>query len=68
MALSSPLPEDNWTGHRGMVHEVVCDQLLKTHENPRAVEYYLCGPPQMIKACLKMLDSAGVPLIANRLR
>jgi len=61
VALSSPLPEDNWTGHRGLVHEVVCDQLLKTHENPRAVEYYLCGPPQMIKACLKMLESLGVP-------
>ena len=60
LALSSPLPGDNWTGHRGMVHEVVWDQLLKNHANPRAVEYYLCGPPLMIKACLKMLDPLGV--------
>ena len=61
LALSSPLPEDNWSGHRGMIHEVVSDQLLKHHENPHAVEYYLCGPPAMIKACLKMLDELGVP-------
>lgn len=61
LALSAPLPEDNWTGHRGMIHEVVCDQLLKTHENPGGAEYYLCGPPQMVKACLKLLESLGVP-------
>jgi MocE subfamily Rieske [2Fe-2S] domain protein len=61
LGLSSPLPEDNWRGSRGMIHEVVCDQLLKTHENPRAVEYYLCGPPEMVKACLKMLEGLGVP-------
>jgi Na+-transporting NADH:ubiquinone oxidoreductase subunit F len=61
LALSSPMPEDKWTGHHGVIHEVVRNQLLKNHENPRAAEYYLCGPPQMIKACLKMLDSLGVP-------
>ena len=44
-----------------MIHEVVREQLLKTHENPRAVEYYLCGPPQMIRACLKMLEPLEVP-------
>jgi MocE subfamily Rieske [2Fe-2S] domain protein len=61
LALSSALPADHWTSHRGLVHEVVCDHHLKTHAKPRAVEYYLCGPPQMIKACLKMLASLGVP-------
>jgi Na+-transporting NADH:ubiquinone oxidoreductase subunit NqrF len=25
------------------------------------VEYYLCGPPMMIKACTKMLADLGVP-------
>jgi len=45
MALSSPLPEDNWTGHTGMIHEVVMEQCLKNHSNPAALEYYLCGPP-----------------------
>ncbi len=60
-ALSAPLPEDNWTGARGLIHAVVYDQLLKDHVNPRAVEYYLCGPPQMIVACRRMLADVGVP-------
>ncbi|MBX3749028.1 MAG: NADH:ubiquinone reductase (Na(+)-transporting) subunit F [Opitutaceae bacterium] len=60
LALSSPLPEDNWTGPTGMIHEVVLEQYLKDHPNPLAVEYYLCGPPMMIKACTKMLAGLGV--------
>ena len=43
-----------------MIHEVVLEQYLKSHEHPRAVEYYLCGPPLMIKACMKMLQGLGV--------
>ncbi|MGB6746278.1 MAG: NADH:ubiquinone reductase (Na(+)-transporting) subunit F [Terracidiphilus sp.] len=61
LALSSPLPEDNWTGHIGFIHEVVLDEYLRTHPNPEAAEYYLCGPPLMIKACKRMLASIGVP-------
>ena len=60
LALSAPLPEDNWTGHRGLIHEVVLEQYLKAHANVRAVEFYLCGPPQMIAACRKMLAGLGV--------
>lgn len=60
LALSSPLPEDQWQGHQGFIHEVVHRELLKGHPNPKAVEYYLCGPPMMIKACNKMLAEAGV--------
>jgi len=60
-ALSSPLPEDDWTGHTGFIHEVVLDHYLATHEHPAAVEFYLCGPPAMIKACSKMLADLGVP-------
>jgi len=60
LALSAALPEDNWTGHRGLIHEVVLEQYLKSHANLRAVEFYLCGPPQMIAACRKMLGSLGV--------
>jgi MocE subfamily Rieske [2Fe-2S] domain protein len=59
-ALSSPLPEDEWTGHTGFIHEVVLEQYLAAHENPRAIEFYLCGPPAMIKACRKMLEGLGV--------
>ena len=60
-ALSSPFPEDEWTGHAGMIHEVLIQQYLKDHPHPAAAEYYLCGPPMMIKACMKMLAELGVP-------
>lgn len=59
-ALSSPLPEDDWNGLTGFIHEVVLENYLKSHPHPQAVEFYLCGPPMMIKACTKMLDGLGV--------
>jgi Na(+)-translocating NADH:ubiquinone oxidoreductase F subunit len=61
LALSSPLPEDRWTGHAGFIHEVVLDHYLQNHPDPKAVDYYLCGPPMMIKAVTKMLRDLGVP-------
>jgi Na+-transporting NADH:ubiquinone oxidoreductase subunit F len=61
LALSSPLPEDSWSRHLGFIHEVVLENYLSGHANPRAVEYYLCGPPMMIKACNKVLAELGVP-------
>jgi Na+-transporting NADH:ubiquinone oxidoreductase subunit F len=61
VALSSPLPEDNWTSHLGFIHEVVFDNYLRGHANPGAAEYYLCGPPLMIKACTRVLAELGVP-------
>ncbi|MGC4031401.1 MAG: NADH:ubiquinone reductase (Na(+)-transporting) subunit F [Tepidisphaeraceae bacterium] len=61
IALSSPLEEDGWTGHTGLIHEAVFDNYLKDHPNPKAIEYYLCGPPMMIKAVTKMLGELGVP-------
>lgn len=60
LALSEPLPEDNWTGHTGFIHEVVLTHYLRTHPAPEDVEYYLCGPPQMLAACMRMLDGLGV--------
>jgi MocE subfamily Rieske [2Fe-2S] domain protein len=60
LALSAPQPEDAWTGLQGFVHEVVLEHYLRSHPNPRAVEYYLCGPPMMIKACTRMLAELGV--------
>jgi len=60
LALSSPLSEDNWTGHLGLIHDVVRAEYLSTHPNPGLIEYYLCGPPMMIKACTKTLASLGV--------
>ena len=60
LALSAPLPEDEWNGHVGFIHQVVLEKHLSQHDNPQAVEYYLCGPPMMIKACTKMLADLGV--------
>jgi len=60
LALSDPLDEDEWTGHTGFIHEVVLVEYLENHPNPKAVEFYLCGPPMMIKACTHMLDKLGV--------
>jgi len=60
LALSEPLPEDQWTGLTGFIHQVVLEQYLKSHPAPEDVEYYLCGPPQMLQACMDMLDGLGV--------
>jgi Na+-transporting NADH:ubiquinone oxidoreductase subunit F len=60
VALSDPLPEDNFGGHIGFIHQVVFDNYLKDHPNPEDCEYYLCGPPPMVAAVLTMLDDLGV--------
>ncbi len=60
LALSEPRPEDNWTGATGFIHNVLYENYLKDHPAPEDVEYYLCGPPMMLQACMKMLDSLGV--------
>ncbi len=60
IALSEPLPEDTWQGFVGFIHQVVYEQYLKNHPEPESVEYYLCGPPPMLKAVLEMLDNLGV--------
>ena len=59
-ALSDPTPQDAWTGETGFIHDVVKRRFLDEHPAPDACEYYLCGPPLMIKAVLAMLDDAGV--------
>ena len=60
LALSEPLPEDNWTGYTGFIHQVLHDSYLIDHPTPEDIEYYLCGPPMMMSACFKMLDDLGV--------
>lgn len=61
IALSEPLPEDNWNGYVGFIHQVVLDNYLSKHTEPEEIEYYLCGPPMMNAAVFKMLDNLGVP-------
>jgi Na+-transporting NADH:ubiquinone oxidoreductase subunit F len=61
IALSEPLPEDNWDGYKGFIHQIVLDNYLEKHPEPEELEYYLCGPPIMNESVLKMLDNLGVP-------
>jgi Na+-transporting NADH:ubiquinone oxidoreductase subunit F len=60
VALSEPMPEDRWNGPVGFIHQVLYDNYLKNHPAPEDCEYYLCGPPVMNQAVLKMLDDLGV--------
>nr|WP_297168225.1 NADH:ubiquinone reductase (Na(+)-transporting) subunit F [uncultured Dysgonomonas sp.] len=61
IALSEPLPEDNWTGYTGFIHQVIYDNYLKNHDSPEDIEYYMCGPGPMANSVKKMLDNLGVP-------
>ncbi|WP_421918256.1 NADH:ubiquinone reductase (Na(+)-transporting) subunit F [Marinifilum sp.] len=61
LALSEPLPEDNWEGPTGFIHQVIYDKYLSNHEEPEDIEYYLCGPPMMNSAVQNMLYELGVP-------
>jgi Na+-transporting NADH:ubiquinone oxidoreductase subunit F len=60
IALSEPLPEDDWTGPTGFIHEVLRDNYLAAHPTPEDCEYYLCGPPMMTSAVISMLENLGV--------
>jgi len=60
IALSEPKDKDAWNGYTGFIHEVLLNEYLKKHPHPHKIEYYLCGPPAMIKSALNMLRSLGV--------
>jgi len=60
VALSDALPEDNWTGYTGFIHNVVYENYLKNHPAPEDCEYYMCGPPMMTKSVIDMLHNLGV--------
>ncbi len=60
LALSEPQPEDNWEGMTGFIHQVLLDEYLKNHPAPEDCEFYMCGPPMMNAAVIKMLEDLGV--------
>ncbi|MEZ5536417.1 MAG: NADH:ubiquinone reductase (Na(+)-transporting) subunit F [Thiolinea sp.] len=60
MGLSDPLPEDNWEGYTGFIHNVLLENYLKDHPAPEECEYYLCGPPMMNSSVIQMLIDLGV--------
>ncbi len=60
LALSDALPEDNWEGLVGFIHDVLFEQHLREHPAPEDCEYYMCGPPMMIAAVERLLHDLGV--------
>lgn len=60
VAMSDPQPEDNWTGLTGFIHNVLFEEYLKNHPAPEDCEFYMCGPPMMNAAVIKMLKDLGV--------
>lgn len=49
-------PSKKWAGAHGRVTEH-----LKTLENPKQFDFYLCGHPDMVKDAQALLKSRGVP-------
>lgn len=60
ISLSRPYDEDRWDGHTGYIHQALQEQFLNSHQDIKNVEFYLCGPPQMIEDTRKILASNGV--------
>lgn len=60
LALSDPIPEDNWEGPTGFIHNVLLENYLKNHPSPEDCEFYMCGPPMMNQAVINMLLDLGV--------
>ncbi|MGS0682811.1 NADH:ubiquinone reductase (Na(+)-transporting) subunit F [Shewanella sp. 125m-7] len=60
VALSDPLPEDNWTGYTGFIHNVLFENYLRDHKAPEDCEFYMCGPPIMNSSVIALLESLGV--------
>jgi Na+-transporting NADH:ubiquinone oxidoreductase subunit F len=60
VGLSDALPEDNWKGYTGFIHNVLFENYLKNHPAPEDCEYYLCGPPMMNTSVVKLLLDNGV--------
>lgn len=55
-ALSEPKPTDEWDGPTGFIHESV-DARLEAGGKRQA---FLCGPPPMVEATIRVLKSKGV--------
>lgn len=55
-ALSEPKPQDNWDGETGLITQVV-ERIMPEGSNQEA---YLCGPPPMIDASMKVLTKKGI--------
>ncbi|MFH1117471.1 MAG: 2Fe-2S iron-sulfur cluster binding domain-containing protein [Pseudomonadota bacterium] len=56
-ALSSPEPDDDWTGETGRVTDVISGHVPDFSQ----CEGYLCGSPGLLDACVEVLVSLGIP-------
>ena len=64
LALDRPDPAADEAGvsyTARFVHNVMYETYLKDHEAPEDIKYFMCGPPMMVGAVNKLLDSLGVP-------
>ncbi|MFA5241799.1 MAG: CDP-6-deoxy-delta-3,4-glucoseen reductase [Sulfuricella sp.] len=55
--LSEPLPEDNWPGRTGLVHQAVLDDFADLS----GYQVYACGAPQMVNAARQAFAAKGMP-------
>lgn len=60
MLLCQTHSQNNWTGYTGFIHNVLYENYLKDHPAPENCEFYMCGPPVMNAAVIKMLKDLGV--------
>ena len=60
VALSDAMPDDEWDGYTGFIHNVLYEEYLKDHPAPEDCEYYMCGPPIMNQSVTNMLLDLGV--------
>ena len=56
----SPCRKTTGPAQPGFIHQVVLDNYLSEHPAPEDIEYYLCGPPMMLQAVMRLLDDLGV--------
>ena len=69
LSLDQPDPVADAAGvkyYQGFAVNCICETYLKNHEAPEDCEYYLCGPPMLIKTVTDYLDSRGVEKDAIR--
>ena len=63
LSLDRPDPKADAAGvkyYAGFAVNCIRDTYLKDHDAPEDCEYYLCGPPMLIKTVTEYLDSLGV--------
>ena len=61
MALSEPLPGDDWKGETGLITQVLDRYIPKEIDSSRPREGYLCGSPGMLDACIAVMRKQNVP-------